>query len=111
MKAALVILAICAVSCTSRRMPADSTAVAEQASAAAGKKIYQLHCDKCHPGGEAGLGPALNNNPAPGFLKRFQVRHGLGVMPKFDKSRISPDDLDHIMAYLKARKREPKLPR
>ncbi len=44
---------------------------------------------KCHPGGEAGLGPALNWNPAPGFIKKFQVRHGLGVMPSFKSNEIS----------------------
>lgn len=63
------------------------------------------YLQKCHPAGEAGLGPAINSNPAPQFLKRFQVRHGLGVMPSFTKNEISTDDLRDISEYLKAWKR------
>jgi mono/diheme cytochrome c family protein len=60
------------------------------------------HCQKCHPGGEGGLGPALNSNPAPQFIYRFQMRHGLGVMPAFKKDEISKRDLKDISKYLKA---------
>jgi len=63
------------------------------------------HCQKCHPAGEAGLGPALSSNPAPQFVKRFQMRHGLGVMPAFSKDEISSRDLKAISQYLKAWKR------
>ncbi|MGE7774892.1 c-type cytochrome [Chitinophaga sp. NPDC101104] len=111
MKPAIILLTIIFISCTARRMPLAGNGVQGKEAALAGKKAYQQYCDKCHPGGEAGLGPALNNNPAPGFLKRFQVRHGLGAMPAFDASVVSPEDLDHIMAYLKAKRREPALPR
>jgi hypothetical protein len=51
--------------------------------------------------GEAGLGPAVNSNPAPQFAKRFQMRHGLGVMPSFTKEVISKKDLHDISKYLK----------
>ena len=63
-------------------------------------KFYQ-YCDKCHPGGEAGLGPALNI-PTPRFAKAFQIRHGLGVMPAFKKQELSKKDLWDITTYLKA---------
>jgi mono/diheme cytochrome c family protein len=66
-----------------------------------GEKMYMHHCQKCHPAGEAGLGPALNSNPAPQFIKRFQMRHGLGVMPSFTTEEISRDDLKAISKYLK----------
>ncbi|HYH56249.1 MAG TPA: cytochrome c, partial [Anseongella sp.] len=69
---------------------------------AKGEKIYMLYCQKCHPAGEAGLGPAINSNPAPRFVKRFQVRHGLGVMPAFKKGEISKSDLRAISRYLQA---------
>jgi mono/diheme cytochrome c family protein len=59
-------------------------------------------CNRCHPGGEAGLGPALNDKPFPDFLKRFQVRHGLGVMPHFSKDELTDPQLDAILDYLKA---------
>ena len=61
------------------------------------------HCQRCHPGGEAGLGPAIN--PAPGFAKRFQIRHGLGAMPAFDEKIIPDKELDNVLRYLKALKK------
>jgi len=69
---------------------------------AKGESIYMANCQKCHPGGEGGLGPALNPNPAPQFIYRFQMRHGLGVMPSFKKDEISKKDLKNISKYLKA---------
>jgi mono/diheme cytochrome c family protein len=71
-------------------------------SVIAGKKAFMEHCDQCHPRGEAGLGPALNNKPLPGFAVRYQVRHGLGAMPAFSKDEISDEALDDVVAYLKA---------
>lgn len=70
-----------------------------------GEIVYMAACQKCHPSGEGGLGPALNPNPAPQFVYRFQVRHGLGVMPSFKKDEISVSDLRDMSAYLKALKK------
>ncbi len=67
-----------------------------------GERVYMAHCQKCHPAGEAGLGPAIHANPAPGFIKRFQMRHGLGAMPGFRPSEISRKDLHDVSKYLKA---------
>lgn len=72
---------------------------------ASGEMVFMAHCQKCHPGGESGLGPAINSNPAPQFIKRFQMRHGLGVMPSFKKDEIPKKDLHDISKYLKAWKR------
>ena len=69
---------------------------------AEGEKVFMLHCQKCHPGGEGGLGPAINPVPAPGFIKQFQIRHGLGVMPSFKKDEISKQDLRNIRKYMHA---------
>jgi len=69
---------------------------------AEGKKLFMRNCDQCHPRGEAGLGPALNNKPLPAFLMKFQVRQGLGAMPAFSNEDISEQDLDHIISYLQA---------
>jgi mono/diheme cytochrome c family protein len=71
-----------------------------------GERVYMMRCQKCHPSGEAGVGPALNSNPAPSFVKRFQVRHGLGVMPSFSTKEISRGDLHDITAYLKTWKKQ-----
>jgi mono/diheme cytochrome c family protein len=63
------------------------------------------HCQPCHPGGEAGLGPAINDKPLPGFLIRLQVRSGVGAMPAFSAEEISVDELAALTAYLKALRR------
>ena len=59
-----------------------------------GRLAFAKHCYKCHPGGEGGLGPALNNKPIPRVLMKTQVRLGLGAMPSFDGQTIPPDELD-----------------
>lgn len=64
-----------------------------------GQVLYMQYCQKCHPDGESGLGPSIYY--VPGFVKRFQVRHGLGTMPDFDESVISDEELDKIVLYLK----------
>lgn len=64
-----------------------------------GQVLYMEYCQKCHPDGEAGLGPSVYY--VPDFAKRFQVRHGLGAMPDFDESVISDEELDKIVLYLK----------
>jgi mono/diheme cytochrome c family protein len=94
-------------SCSSRKSePVRQRQFAsENSSVLNGEKIFMIHCHKCHPAGEAGLGPAINSNPAPQFVKRFQVRHGIGVMPSFTKKELSRDNLHDISSYLKALKK------
>ena len=67
-----------------------------------GEMSFAAHCQTCHTFGERSFAPALNNKPAPGWLIKLQVRVGLGAMPAFSKSQLSPRDLDAIVAYLKA---------
>jgi mono/diheme cytochrome c family protein len=67
-----------------------------------GQKVFMANCNKCHPGGDGGLGPSINGNAAPQFIKRFQMRHGLGVMPSFKKDEISKNDLRDISKFLHA---------
>ena len=69
---------------------------------ALGHRVFSQHCYQCHPGGAAGLGPAINNKPLPVVAMKRQVRLGVGVMPKFSKEEISDEELDGIMRYLKA---------
>jgi mono/diheme cytochrome c family protein len=73
-----------------------------------GRLVFQQRCDQCHPHGEAGLGPALNNKPAPVFLMKTQVRVGLGAMPRFDEHAISEQALDDLMAYVIALRKADK---
>jgi mono/diheme cytochrome c family protein len=72
---------------------------------ASGRLVYARHCHECHPGGSAGLGPALNNKPLPGFLIKFQVRRGLGAMPAFGEEEISDGQLDDLVEFVRARRK------
>jgi mono/diheme cytochrome c family protein len=71
---------------------------------ARGRTVFAQKCHACHPGGEAGLGPSLNEKPLPEFLMRLQVRRGLGAMPSFSEREITGPDLDRLIAYSKARR-------
>jgi mono/diheme cytochrome c family protein len=95
------------LSCSSRKSEPvqEKEFSSDDSSVINGEKIFMIHCHKCHPAGEAGLGPAINSNPAPQFVKRFQMRHGIGVMPSFTKEEISKADLRDISQYLKAWKK------
>ena len=73
----------------------------ENPAVAQGQKVFMTYCHKCHPGGTAGLAPAINNKPLPGFLIRYQVRNGIGMMPAFKEDVISDEELDNLVAYLK----------
>jgi mono/diheme cytochrome c family protein len=66
-----------------------------------GEEVFMHYCQACHPGGEAGLGPAINNKPLPGFLIRMQVRRGFGAMPPFPREILPDHDLDAVVAYLR----------
>lgn len=104
-----VILCFCIIitmSCSVRRSePTTGPLDIENTALKNGEIQYMNYCQKCHPIGEGGLGPAININPAPGFAKRFQVRHGVGVMPSFSKDEITNEDLDDILAYIAALKK------
>ena len=69
---------------------------------AMGHHEFIEYCHQCHPHGESGLAPAINDKPLPSFLIKFQVRQGLGAMPAFPEEVISDEELDAIVAYLKA---------
>src|SRR5688500_3469453 len=67
-----------------------------------GERVFMMHCQKCHPGGEGGLAPAINPNPAPQLIKKFQMHHGIGVMPGFKSEEILNKDLRDIIKFLKS---------
>ena len=70
------------------------------ADLAHGRRVFMNHCNQCHPGGTAGLAPAINNKPLPGWAMRAQVRQGLGSMPAFSAAIVSDEELDDLIAYL-----------
>ena len=91
-------------SCSSGRRDAPLTGPLDVSDerVATGQRVFARHCYECHPGGAAGLGPAINNKPLPGALIKTQVREGLGAMPAFDAGHISDADLEKLVAYLQA---------
>jgi mono/diheme cytochrome c family protein len=99
--AALLLLSLTA--CSARRgEPFGKPLNIDTPELARGEKAYMYYCDKCHPGGDKGLGPALNNKPLPGFMIKTQVRAGAGAMPKFSKDLLPEDQLDDLVTYVKA---------
>lgn len=80
--------------------PSGSTKPLSQ-EALRGQEIFMKRCNRCHPGGMSGLGPAIINKPLPPFLIKFQVRHGLGAMPAFKKDRITKEQLNDLVTYIK----------
>ena len=66
-----------------------------------GMKLFMQHCNKCHPGGEKGKGPSLNDKALPNFLVHWQVRLGVGDMPKFTDEQISKEQLQKITAFVR----------
>jgi mono/diheme cytochrome c family protein len=64
--------------------------------------VLMYHCYRCHPGGEAGLAPSINDKPLPAFVIKTQVRLGVGAMPRFSKEEITGPQLDDLVKYLQA---------
>ena len=88
-----------------RSEPLKGAARIDDPQTARGRTVFMNSCNRCHPGGEAGLGPAINDKPLPEFLMKTQIRAGLGAMPAFPKSELSDADVDAVIAYLKAIRR------
>jgi mono/diheme cytochrome c family protein len=96
-----------AAGCSARRSePIAGPLRATSPEVIRGEIAFDAHCSHCHPGGEKGFAPALNNKPLPGFLIRFQVRHGLGAMPAFSRQEIGDEELRAVVAYMKALRRQ-----
>ena len=97
-------LAVAACGSARRSEPLTGPFAATTREVQVGERVFMRHCHACHPGGEAGLGPALNDKPLPGFLIATQVRLGIGAMPAFSTDDLPPSDLDALLAYLRARR-------
>ncbi|MEA2561500.1 MAG: hypothetical protein QOH06_3004 [Acidobacteriota bacterium] len=100
-------LLVLGAGCSARRSePIAGPFVPGSPMLARGEIAFDQHCSRCHPGGEKGLAPAINNKPLPGFLMKFQVRHGAGAMPAFSEKELSREDLDALVKYLKKLRRQ-----
>lgn len=96
-----VIMVIAVMSCSVRKgVPTSEPVVLKTEELKNGQALFNSHCNTCHPGGASGVGPAINNKPLPKFLIRFQVRHGLGVMPDFEEEILTDKEVRNIAQYL-----------
>ena len=70
---------------------ATTTPVAVSGDIARGERYFQAKCNRCHPGGGRGVGPATIGAPLPGPLKSTTTggRHD-----------VPPDEYDSMIAYL-----------
>jgi mono/diheme cytochrome c family protein len=102
----VLLLVLVSAGCSARRSePVAGPLRSASPEVARGEIAFDEHCSHCHPGGEKGLAPAINNKPLPGFLIKFQVRHGIGAMPAFSSKEIEDEELDVLVKYLKALRR------
>lgn len=109
MRAAPFALALVLTACgtAKRGEPVAGPFAAEEAQVRQGALLFDRHCDKCHTGGEASLGPSLNNKPLPEFALHAQVRLGAGAMPGFGEAQLTDEEVDAITSYLEALRRHP----
>ena len=107
MRLLLTVASMILVACATPRHSEPRTGVFRPANEqqARGEIVFSNYCSKCHDGGHSGLAPGIL--PVPDALIRFQIRHGLGVMPAFPEDRLSDAQLDDLLAYLDAIRAHP----
>jgi mono/diheme cytochrome c family protein len=96
-------LLVAAIGCgTARRGVPIMGPIAHSDAGMHGKILFMHNCNQCHPGGDAAVGPAINNKPIPDPVVRLQIRKGvLGSMPAFSDKELSDKEVDDILVYLK----------
>lgn len=71
-----------------------------------GQRVFATQCNSCHPGANAGIGPALYG---PQFAERYPedsvliavIHQGKGGMPAFSSDQVSDQDLVNMVAYMR----------
>ncbi|HLN73547.1 MAG TPA: cytochrome c [Prolixibacteraceae bacterium] len=111
MKKIFILILISILAACSQKVipPASENKPVLPEKALRGEKVFMKSCNRCHPSGMSGLGPAIINKTLPGFMIKSQVRIGFGAMPSFNKDRISKEQLDDLVGYIKelsAKKRQ-----
>jgi mono/diheme cytochrome c family protein len=82
--------------------PLAGPTVLDRVAEQRGQLVFMEHCNQCHPGGAAGLGPAINDLKLPSQMIELKVRTGHPVMPAFPSKVIGPHELDDLVQYLMA---------
>lgn len=68
-----------------------------QGAIQSGKDVYNRFCNGCHPGGKAGVGPAIIGLGDEAL--RTVIRQGKGSMPAFGEAQISEAQVAELLAY------------
>jgi mono/diheme cytochrome c family protein len=102
----LATLALAAACGSARQSEPLTGALSLTAEQQRGQVLFHKFCHQCHPHGEAGLGPAINDKPAPLPVIRLQVRAGLGAMPAFPGALLADRDLDQLLAFVDAQREQ-----
>ena len=94
---------------TGREAAGSASSVASAGDVTAGGRVFSAKCGACHPGGNAGAGPALRGQPfateyAEDSSVKKVIREGKGGMPGFPPSGLSDAELDDLIAYLRSLK-------
>lgn len=103
--AILILLASCGAE--HRGEPQAPELVPASADVARGERLFQRFCYQCHPGGGAGVGPAINDKPLPQIAIRTQIRKGVGSMPAFGDDWLTDEQVDDIADYVQALRSTP----
>jgi mono/diheme cytochrome c family protein len=99
---AALLCALVACGSARRSAPLVGPFIPKNAAQARGERVFFEFCHQCHPGGDAGLGPAMNDKALPDFAVRTQVRMGAGAMPSFSDKEIGDKELDDLVEYTSA---------
>ena len=70
---------------------------------ARGQQVYQRYCNVCHPGGNAGAGPAITVL-APRLSDdqiKAAIRQGKNRMPPYNERDIPEADLASLVSYIR----------
>lgn len=103
----IVILAAAGCGASQRGEPSGPPVRPDDATEARGQRLFAQFCYQCHPGGEGGLGPSLNDKPLPELAVRTQIREGVGAMPGFGEQLLSDDDVAAIAEYVEELRQSP----
>ncbi|GAA4453247.1 hypothetical protein GCM10023189_18020 [Nibrella saemangeumensis] len=103
----VTVLLLSLSSCSYRQRQPVRKPLALNDKAVHGQQVYMMHCQPCHPQGEGAAGWPFPQVPLPGVAYKFRVRSkafslGLGKMPSFKENKISRQELDDLVDYLKA---------
>ena len=64
-----------------------------------GRAVYNTNCNACHPDGKQGVGPAITASSDQTIIS--VARNGRGAMPAFGPDRISDQQMQDMLAYVR----------